>query len=124
MRAKINHYRDPVLLRMAAMEYCLLQVPGVCNNDRMTTVAAHSNQSKHGKGMGIKAEDCYTVWACHRCHTWLDQGNASQDEKVNAWNWGHERQIREWRRILRDTDRADLYRSAVAKVLKHLGAMP
>lgn len=101
-----------------------MKVPGVCSNDTSTTVAAHSNQSKHGKGMGMKAEDCYSVWACHCCHTWLDQGNAAQEDRVRAWDWAFERQIREWRSILRDSDRSDLFRSRAAKVLQYLGAIP
>ena len=35
--------------------------------------AAHSNFSEHGKGMGIKADDRYTVPLCYRCHTVFDQ---------------------------------------------------
>ena len=47
--------RNPTLLNMAKGEPCLLRVPGVCNGDSDTTVAAHSNQSAHGKGKAMKA---------------------------------------------------------------------
>ncbi len=35
--------------------------------------AAHSNQSKHGKGRGIKASDEFTIPLCQRCHESFDQ---------------------------------------------------
>ncbi|WPE80204.1 hypothetical protein SB581_12100 [Acinetobacter baumannii] len=34
--------------------------------------AAHSNNSKHGKGRGIKAGDAYTVPLCYPCHSAFD----------------------------------------------------
>ena len=46
-----------------------------CGAQDETVVAAHSNQSIHGKGCGIKAHDCYVAFLCHRCHTWLDSGS-------------------------------------------------
>lgn len=52
-----------------------------------TTVPAHSNQSRHGKGMGIKADDEYTVPGCHACHYQIDQGNIfSREEKFAFWD--------------------------------------
>ncbi len=66
--------RNPTLLNMAKGEPCLLRVPGVCNGDSDTTVAAHSNQSAHGKGKAMKAHDWASVWACSACHMWLDIG--------------------------------------------------
>ncbi|WEI20109.1 hypothetical protein PY247_10530 [Acinetobacter proteolyticus] len=35
--------------------------------------AAHSNQSAHNKGLGIKASDEFTVPLCHSCHSQFDQ---------------------------------------------------
>ena len=48
--------------------------------------AAHSNFSEHGKGMGTKADDEYTVPLCHSCHSQLDQYNMgmSKNESI-AW---------------------------------------
>lgn len=89
-------YRNRKLLDAARGQNCLLQIDGVCNGNPETTVAAHSNLLRHGKGRGVKAEDCYTVWACSSCHAWLDQGNASRQEKEEAFLFGFERQVREW----------------------------
>lgn len=46
-----------------------------CLIDDGTIVAAHSNSSEHGKGMGIKAHDGMIAFLCHRCHFEIDQGN-------------------------------------------------
>jgi len=54
----------------------------MCGNDDGTVVAAHSNLLEHGKGRGLKADDCMSAWLCYRCHTELDQGNKmSKSEK-------------------------------------------
>ncbi|MDN7814896.1 hypothetical protein [Burkholderia vietnamiensis] len=56
-----------------------------------TVVPAHSNQSKHGKGMGLKAKNEFTLPACLACHTWLDQGRAPLERKVAAFDAGFAR---------------------------------
>ena len=53
---------------------CTLGIAGVCNGNPETTVWAHSNQLKDGKGMGIKARDEEGCYACSGCHAWLDGG--------------------------------------------------
>jgi hypothetical protein len=52
-----------------------------CGNDDGTIVAAHSNQSRHGKGLGLKAHDCFVAFLCAHCHHWLDQGLAGYYDK-------------------------------------------
>lgn len=89
-------HRSRTLLDLAERQRCLLQVPGVCCGDEATVVACHSNKGAHGKGKGIKAHDCYSVWGCHTCHSWLDQGGASQEEREAAFEQAHTRQIEEW----------------------------
>lgn len=94
---KPEAHRNPRLLRMAKGESCLLTVPGVCNHDRATTVAAHSNWAEHGKAGARKADDCYHVHACSACHSWLDQGPAPAAEKRAAWNAGFRWMVDIWR---------------------------
>jgi hypothetical protein len=67
-------------------ERCYLSV--VCGGDASPdiVVPCHSNQSKHGKGMGLKADHSYTVPGCHWCHMWLDAGTASREEKFATWD--------------------------------------
>lgn len=96
---KTEPKRNPHLLAMANGMPCLMRVDGVCNGDKRTTVAAHSNLSIHGKAKGRKADDQYSVWACAACHGWLDQGKAGAVEKERAFMAGHVRQVEAWRGI-------------------------
>lgn len=41
---------------------------------------AHSNLPEHGKGVGLKAHDCFHAALCPSCHRWLDnQGGHRHD---------------------------------------------
>lgn len=52
---------------------------------------AHSNQSRHGKGMSMKAHDCFHAALCHACHARLDQGSDLSREMRHAlWEAAHE----------------------------------
>lgn len=94
-------YRDPDLLKLAKGEKCLLQISDHCMGDQGdTTVAAHSNFMMHGKAKGLKAEDCYSVWACYYCHSVFDHGDVfTREEKANLFYEALLRQIEEWRKI-------------------------
>ena len=92
-------YRDPNLLAMARDKECLLTIPGICNGRTDTTVAAHSNLGIHGKGRSLKAHDAYSVQACSSCHTWLDQGPASKEEKSDAFYAALVTQVLKWGEI-------------------------
>lgn len=51
----------------------------------------HSNQQRHGKGVGLKSHDVFTVPGCLACHRELDFGkNLSREEKQNAFQLAHE----------------------------------
>lgn len=96
-KPKPRAQRNAVVLELAKGKPCLLMVPGVCQDDRETTVAAHANWSVFGKSMGRKADDQYTVWACHACHVlWLDQGSAPADEKRGVFKMAMLRQKMAW----------------------------
>jgi ribosomal protein S27E len=102
MYPKTPRKENPALLKLAQGKPCLLRVK-CSGSSSETTVAAHSNSQIHGKGMGRKADDCYTVWACARCHTWLDSSyNATGEERQFAFNSALDRQIKEWRKMLTD----------------------
>ena len=88
--------RNRYLLDMARGRDCLLRIPGVCNYNPETTVACHSNQQQHGKGMGIKAHDWATAWGCSSCHAWLDQGMADKADKAMAFKAAMARQEAAW----------------------------
>jgi hypothetical protein len=92
--------RNPALLKLAHGQRCLLNAVYGCAGDRGdTTVACHSNFGIHGKAKGRKADDCYTVWGCAICHSWLDQGNATKAEKEQVFMAAHLRQVLEWRKM-------------------------
>jgi hypothetical protein len=94
-------YRDNDLLELAKGEKCLLQIADDCLGDEgSTTVAAHSNFMAHGKAKGLKAEDCYSVWACYKCHSIFDQGGVfTKKEKEDAFGDAMLRQVLEWQKI-------------------------
>ena len=74
-------------LELCRGQPCYLRLPStfVCYMD--TVVPCHSNQSKHGKGMGLKASDKYTVPGCGVCHRELDQGRTmTKEQKFAAWD--------------------------------------
>lgn len=67
-----------------------------CGRNDGTTVAAHSNQSRDGKGMGIKAHDYRVAYLCQECHSWLDHGRGSRDEKVAMFEEAHRKTVAYW----------------------------
>lgn len=65
-----------------------------CGAHDGTIVAAHSNQSRHGKGMSIKAHDCFIAFMCARCHHEIDQGSKlSREERIDKWQDAHEKTL-------------------------------
>lgn len=71
---------------------CYLKMPGVICAGIDTVVPAHSNAAEHGKGMGLKAKDKFTLPACLHCHSELDSGmRFTKAEKKELWNRAYER---------------------------------
>jgi hypothetical protein len=112
---------------------CLLAVPGIClGHDSRTTVACHSNNSKHGKAKARKADDQYSVWGCMACHRWLDQpigaNGPTREERRAAFDLAHEAQRRAWAEIAYGPLGVKLYtpkdRKAARWALDQLGAVP
>ena len=114
-------YRDKSLLKLAQDQFCLLQVQNFCRGGSSSTVACHHNSAQSGKGMGIKASDAYTVWGCFSCHQWLDQGSATKEEKEEAFQAAHIRQIEEWHKIANNIATRPWKVEAARNVLNHLG---
>lgn len=50
--------------------------------------ACHANWGEFGKGMGIKADDSYTIPLCHDCHVWLDQYQEMARDEAREWFLG------------------------------------
>ena len=79
--------RSTELLRLAIGQPCTIGLPCCVKSP---CCCAHSNQSIHGKGRGIKADDCWVAFACEACHYQIDQGKTlNRAEKIAAWTRGH-----------------------------------
>ena len=116
-------YRDPDLLKLAQGERCLLRVhPNCLDDEGSTTVAAHSNELIHGKGRGLKANDCMSVWACYRCHTMFDQGDMTKRQRAKLFDEAWYRQVQEWHDIADNPCLKPWKVEAARKVLEHIGA--
>ena len=49
-------------------------------------VMAHANWEEFGKGMGMKAHDCFVAALCDDCHRELDQGlRMAKLERFDTW---------------------------------------
>jgi hypothetical protein len=92
---KFYYVRSPKLL-----EACRRLPCQTCGIDDGTVVAAHSNQSKHGKGRSIKASDVYVASLCHTCHAEIDQGKRlSREDRAFVWNMAHYLTVRKLTRM-------------------------
>lgn len=90
----MSNFRDRKLLDLAhRVNECQLRLPEVCTGySPHGCEPAHSNSQRHGKGMSIKADDCFHVAACHACHAELDQGRRfTREEKAEFWQAGYDR---------------------------------
>lgn len=88
MIVKRKPYRNRKMLDLAHnVHECQVRIPGICSGYSIDGCEpAHSNQSKHGKGAGQKADDNYHVAACHSCHVAIDQGPMPKSEKTRFWD--------------------------------------
>ena len=70
---------------------CMFHISGVCSGGQ--TIAAHSNALRHGRGVGHKASDSYSIASCNECHRWYDEGKAKRADKDQAYQAAVERQL-------------------------------
>jgi hypothetical protein len=52
-------------------QICMIRLPGICNFNPETTVAAHYRLAGTC-GVGIKPPDLLCAWACSDCHNAVD----------------------------------------------------
>ncbi|MEY8194471.1 MAG: DUF1364 family protein [Cycloclasticus sp.] len=95
MPLKNKNYRNPKITRFAKLKMCTLLIPGICNGDPTTSVWAHSNLGRHGKGKGIKAHDFFGAIACSDCHDAVDgrRNDLTQEDRVIYLNQGISRTL-------------------------------
>lgn len=106
------NFRSRDLLNLCYEFDCLLQIEGVCTGG--VGEPCHANWPEHGKGMGMKAHDCYAVPGCRACHMALDQGSKlTGEQRKDIWLrafWKYLPML--WERgLLIEGDFADILRS-------------
>ena len=90
------NYRNRALLNLA---HNLHKCP-LCEKHSLDGLEpAHSNQGRHGKGMGIKAHDLFHAAICHDCHALLDNGILNREDAVSMWEMAYDATMLEyWKR--------------------------
>jgi len=52
---------------------CMINIPGICNNNPDTVVLCHLNNKRlFGIGIGQKVPDIFGAWGCSACHDAVD----------------------------------------------------
>ena len=82
------NYRNKKLLESVRESPCQL-----CGSQDGTVVAAHSNQLRDGKGRSIKAHDYRIAALCYTCHSDIDQGKMSREDKQDLWEMAHRKTV-------------------------------
>lgn len=72
-------YRTDPWMALCADRACI-----ACGKNDGTVVAAHANEQRLGKGMGVKAHSWTVVPLCAEHHFWLDN-LAQRDEAREMW---------------------------------------
>lgn len=114
--------RNPAVMDMARGRPCLLQAPYTMHHDPATTVGCHGNGHQFEKGAHRKADECFVVWGCYECHSWLDQGSASAEEKERVFHLGMFRQMLAWEQVAASESEPARFRKAAEWALDHLQA--
>lgn len=68
-------YRNKALRESARGEACTMRGP-TCTGGGDDTCWRHSNEIRHGKGGGIKANDLFGFYGCQNCEWWYDGTNS------------------------------------------------
>lgn len=77
-------------------QQCTLNIVGVCNYDPETTILAHLPDET--KGMGKKADDLSSCYACGACHDVIDGRRKWPNDEQDHAEWYYRRaQTRTWR---------------------------
>ena len=59
------------VLKLARGQPCQVRIPGICNGNPETTVAAHYRMAGTC-GVGMKPDPMQCAWACSSCHDAID----------------------------------------------------
>lgn len=83
-------------------EHCTVRIIGACNHRTDTTVLSHLPSLDGGRGMGMKAIDEASAYACAACHDVVDgraplPAGATADSVLLDWHRGHIRTLVIWK---------------------------
>lgn len=97
-------YRNKKILKHAEGQDCQMQIPGICNHNPETVVAAHSDAIEDGKGKGTKAHDHMTVFCCEACHAAYSDANRRPKwmSREEVQDYFYRGMRRTWTILLRD----------------------
>ena len=110
------------LLSMARGMPCLIRSP-ICVCGTETTVACHGGGVANGKGTGYKVGDHLTAHGCHQCNHYTDAySKATAEQKTQAFDQGHARQVLLWHAIAADGSQPAKDRAAAQWAINLLGS--
>jgi hypothetical protein len=95
-RAPVRSEELRVAYRLIPCQCPYIGVPdSICGKEDGTVCCAHSNQLRHGKGRGQKADDNRGAAMCSACHITIDQGSIlTKQERADMWDIAHARSVR------------------------------
>jgi hypothetical protein len=97
MRPRLGVQAVSKLTQSARGQQCQIRIPGWCNHNPETTVLAHAGGSAAGKGIGMKANDLLSAYACSTCHDIYDRRQPVDIPRVEVdlmFHQGHMRTLR------------------------------
>jgi hypothetical protein len=77
-------WRSPKMLAAAKGMSCT-----ICGRNDGSTVAAHSNDRDHGRGLGWKADDCFIADLCIWCHNGYDRRDCTPGQWISQEQFDH-----------------------------------
>jgi cytochrome b len=83
---KHPRYRNQAILKFASQIERCTNCRKYCKGG---IVAAHSNQSKHGKAGAVKAHDVWIAFLCMTCHGLVDAERQNSATALAIWRNGH-----------------------------------
>lgn len=81
-------HRDRKLLDISHEAPCFLRLSPYCG--RYPSVPCHSDDLRHGRGVGHKSHDCLAVPGCPDCHELFNRKNLGREGYFDKWQKANE----------------------------------
>lgn len=92
-----KNIRSSKIRDAARGQQCTLNIAGVCNYNTETTVLAHLPDESHG--MGLKADDVSSCFACSSCHDAIDRRSSGLSGEDREF-YMRRGMVRTWRKLI------------------------